>query len=110
MSERLPASVKIGYRVYKIVEWTASQGAAANKYGECSHVMREIRVDLTHGMREGANTLLHEIVHAICSVWYQSENDKEERTVSLISNGLSTVWVDNPDVMEWIARHHRQSA
>lgn len=105
---KLPASVKIGYRVYRIVALSSLQAAAKGRYGECSHLECEIRIDLTPGPREAANTLLHEILHAVWYVQHLTDADNEERTVLTLADGLSCVWVDNPEVMAWIAEHHHQ--
>ena len=80
---------------------------SANRYGEVAHTAGIIRIDTTHSAIEVAQTLLHEILHVVCTMWCRAEEDNEERTVSIMSTGLATVWRDNPDVMEWIAQNMR---
>lgn len=104
MSEEvhLPASVKVGYRVYRIEHWAPRSAAGSNRYGECSHAENVIRVDLSYGLVKAANTLLHELLHACCFVMRFDDKDDEERTVGALSNALTGIWVDNPDVIAWI--------
>lgn len=106
-NDKPPKSVKVGWATYRIVEWTPPQGMSKRRYGECSNIEKEIRIDVCHGAAQTAHTLLHEILHAVCNIWWREEDDKEERTVEIIANGLSTVWRDNPEVMAWIAHHHK---
>ena len=50
-----------------------------------------------------ANTILHEILHAIIYQWNIELGEKEEEhLVSALSNGLTTVLVDNPNLMDYI--------
>ena len=98
----LPKSVKVGWRDYKIVDWEPRAASASKRYGECSHLECEIRIDMTYGTRQAASTLLHEIMHAVCSLWNYEKVNEEEKVVSALGDGLSTVWRDNPTVMEWI--------
>lgn len=98
----LPPSVKIGYSRYTIVDWAPRASISADRYGECDITCREIRVSTVQGWSKAANTLLHEILHA---VWYHQalhDSDDQERCVTSFANGLSMVWVDNPDVIAWI--------
>lgn len=98
----LPPFVKVGYRRYKIVEWNPSQAVSADRYGECDHTMHEIRLTLMHGWTKAANTLLHEILHAVWAMQALHDKDEEERYVTSFANGLCSVWSDNPDVIRWI--------
>lgn len=97
-----PTVVKIGFIDYSIEDWAPAKAAAAHRYGECDHVALTIRVDRTHDARMAANTLTHEILHA---VWTQSnlkDEDEEERVVSTHANGICAAWRDSPDVFAWI--------
>jgi hypothetical protein len=105
-----PTTVKVGYRDYTIIDWSPNHARANGDYGRTSHMTREIQVDRSHGDRESAETLLHEIAHAVFSVYQIHDDDKEERTVAVISMGLAGVWRDNPDVMVWIGYHLEHGA
>lgn len=49
-----------------------------------------------------AETLLHEILHAVYQVFDVKPKDGEERTVHGLSIGLACVIRDNPDLMAWM--------
>ena len=101
----LPATVKVGYRTYRIEIWDTLEAMGANRYGECSHTARCIRVDVRHGPVQAAETLLHEILHAVWTIQMLKDDDGEERAVSAVSNGLTAVWIDNPGLLEWFSSH-----
>lgn len=101
----LPTSVKVGYRVYRIEVLHPVSAKARQLYGECSHMERVIRVDLAHGRREAANTLLHELLHAAFRGGNLEDKDDEERTVSTLADMLSAIWIDSPEVMAWISEN-----
>ena len=50
-----------------------------------------------------ANTLIHEILHAIVYQWNMELEEKdEERLVNGLANGLTTIFVDNPKLMDFL--------
>ncbi len=100
---KLPEKVKIGYRTYKITSWPAVEANSAGRYAQVSHLVKEIKVDESHGSIQTGESLLYEIIHAVFTIFYREEDEKEEGTVQKASNGLATVWVDNPEVMKFIA-------
>lgn len=99
----LPKQVKIGWRVFRIEAFDPLEAIGKDRYGECNKVSGVIRVDTVHGARQSAETLLHEILHAMFSIFRMREKDDEEDIVQTASHGLASIWVDNPDVMAWIA-------
>ena len=98
----LPTTVKIGWCDYKIVEWDAREASAARRFGETCSITKIIRIDVIHGPPQTAETLLHEIMHAIYSIWTIGKDDDEERIVTLSTGGLATVMRDNASVFGWI--------
>jgi len=52
--------------------------------------------------QQEAETLLHEIFHAIFKVMNLRGKDTEERLVSLMSIGMAMMIRDNPDFMKWL--------
>lgn len=99
----LPDAVKVGYLDYALVVLGARAASAANVYGQCSHECCEIRIDFSHAPRVNAHTLLHELLHAVATVYNRADGADEETTVTTLSNGLAGVWRDNPGVFAWIA-------
>jgi len=45
---------------------------------------------------------MHEILHAIVYQWNIDIGDKEETIVNGLANGLTTVFVDNPKLVDYL--------
>jgi hypothetical protein len=107
MSRPLPRSVVVGYRTYR-VDLIDAATADAEKFDGCiQHNLGRIYLDERMSPPAMANTLLHEILHAC---WYMGglyEAPVEEVAVVVLSNQLSQVIRDNPDVVKWIAANIR---
>lgn len=106
---KLPESVRVGYRVYTIEAWASSEASGARRYGQCCHLSLKIKVDLTYGPVQAAETLLHELLHAcwVVSSLDDIESPIEEVAVGHLSGILTQVFQDNPEVMDWIGKHAR---
>ena len=98
----LPASVKVGAWIYQIETWPIPEAEEVGKWGICSNAQRRIQISESCDRKQAAQTLLHEILHAIAFVWGCKRDDSEERLVGAIGEALSAVWHDNPEVMRWI--------
>ena len=100
---QVPTSIKIGYRDYKLEEWkqtvataNEAQGQFFQKEGIIGYVADEKGV--SH-----ANTILHEVLHAIIYQWNIDLGEKvEEHLVNGLTNGLTTVFVDNSELMDYL--------
>jgi len=103
----MPKLVKIGYKDYEIVEMTDLESDQHRAAGQTMHLLGKIKINLGPGTREAAETLHHEIMHAVWCIWHIPVDVKEEIAVTSLSLGLSTVWRDNPDVFAWIGYHLR---
>lgn len=107
-----PAVVRVGYMDVPV--YSVPQGTLPNDDGGTSHgqyLDGEIKVE--DALRGGrlANTVLHEVLHA---VWDERGLDQdalaedpgrlEEVVVNAMANGLSALIRDNPDLVPWLAR------
>lgn len=100
-----PSTVRVGYRDYKVIVFPASESRAEQCLGRCDNHRGQIKVDETIIAEEpaqAANTLLHEIIHACWYVGDIENDDKQEKTVSVLTNQLGCVWRDNPDVIAYL--------
>lgn len=103
---QLPAAVKVGYKTYRIVEMSDVESDQHRASGQTMHILGRMTINLGMGTREAAETLLHEIMHAVWSIWKMPHKDiEEEPAVSSLAAGLATVWRDNPEVLAWIGRN-----
>ena len=102
----LPETVKVGWANYKIVVMNPEVGMARCLLGEHNGAERIISVDISKGWSTSLEVLLHEIVHAIFHAASYSEVDKptEEYTVTVLGNGLTQVFMDNPHIVEFISK------
>ena len=104
--ESLPNTIKIGYSHYTFDFWPDTFATTEDAQGEFFQVAHKI------GLKEssipsiaGVNTLLHEVLHGIVYQWALDLGDKEEHTVNTLANGLTTVFVDNPWLVDYIKKH-----
>ena len=97
--------IKIGYRNYKIDVWPDSFASTEDAEGEFFSKEGKIGIKgSTIGSAHGANTVLHEVLHGIIYQYGLSEDlkeVKEEKIVNTLANGLMTVFVDNPWLLDY---------
>lgn len=97
----LPETIKCGYKTFRIVIWHSVTGFAKNRYGECSPAEGEIRIIPGLDRFEAANTVIHELLHALSIVWAIPAGCDEETQVTHMANALCTVIRDNPALLIW---------
>lgn len=96
-------SVRIGAIDYKIVPMDGTNARA--NFGEFDSEHEEIRLRPKFASkRQWAETLLHEIEHAIWYNWGVNSKDGEERIVRSTAIGWSCVFRDNQALMTEILK------
>ena len=95
-----PASIKVLNLDYHVVWCDADWRDQTDSHGQHSYARQTIRIQRTLPQVE-ADTLLHEVLHAIADGMSLDDNCTEEDFVSRIATGLTTVWRDNPKVFKW---------
>lgn len=105
---KLPSSVKVGYRPYRIQSCDRDDADNHGSLGLSNHDQGLIKSQI-HGSRvECANTLLHEILHCCMSVGEAGlEYEAEERAVTVTANMLIGICQTNPEVIRWVMRNAR---
>jgi len=100
----LPSSVKIGYSTYEIEVLDHKVAYAKGCLGEINFDNGVIKIDTSATKSSVANTLLHEIIHAVYQAASAREvsNPTEEYLTCMYANGLTQVFVDNPDILTFI--------
>jgi hypothetical protein len=96
----IPTKVKIGALDYRIEVAVLPD----NDYGNCDTHTQVIYLTPNQTAQSAADTLLHEILHAIYndSGLFTIKRPDEEITVRLIATWLKGVFRDNPEVTEFI--------
>lgn len=62
----------------------------------------EIHIDVTSSPEQQADTLIHEVLHAIWASRSMPDRIGEEEAVTRLASGLATVLRDNPDLPLWL--------
>ena len=98
----IPDKIKIGYRDYKLEEWKQTVASANEAQGQFFAKEGIIGYTAEEKGVSHANTLLHECLNAIIYQWNMELDDKvEELVVNGLANGLTTIFVDNPKLMDY---------
>lgn len=94
----LPEEIKIGCHVYQVRQIPTELADALNVSGRCHNHqgLIELTADLNRG--QALEVLFHEILHAIFFVYVIKDEDKEERTVSILGTALACLFQDNPEL------------
>jgi len=94
--------IRIGYINFAIQPFPL--GFAANLDGKTDFTNQIIYIDEILSPEAKACTLLHEVLHVIWALSALHDDDKEERIVTALGNGLSQVIRDNPEFATFIKK------
>lgn len=103
--DTLPKHVKVNHLDYKIRWMTAAEFQASGNDGECDHSASLISLNPDMSRQQTAETLWHEIKHAIWHAFAVKPSRSEERVVRAHAQFEAGVMRDNPDLMRWILRN-----
>lgn len=93
MNRILPNELKIGPYDFDVVD----VGEGIN-LGQCHTSKGLINIDTTRGKFLVEASFMHEILRGVYWAYGLEDDDKEERTVNVLSSGLIQVFRDNPEV------------
>ena len=97
-------SIRIGYRQYQVKAWSDAELLTTESYGQCDK-QRAIIYVCTHLDDDlVADTLLHEILHAIWHEYGLQDDDREERIVHTLASGFIQVMKDNPNAIRYLVK------
>ena len=97
--------IKVGYRYYKVelVDYGPDNQRKVN--GECDHDRECIGVQKTLTPQGAAACLMHELAHCCFNLFggkIVNEHEiafSEEHAVTVVSEGLATIFTDNPKLL-----------
>jgi len=99
-------NIKIGYRDYKIKNLDSIVSRCNEINGQFLASDGVIALSSTEDNISHANTLIHEVLHAIVYQWGIELGDKEEEKIcNTLANGLTTVFVDNPSLLSYLQKN-----
>lgn len=100
---KLPTKIKVAGFDISVEPFTPIKQFSENRYGDFNEVTGRIRVENpgVSNLRQ-LDTLLHELNHAIWWAYGIKDEDKEERTVSVMATGMVQILRDNPKLLKYI--------
>jgi hypothetical protein len=103
---KLPARVKIGYADYAIRIESRTEAEEGGRNGLTLNEAQQIRINGAVRAQRQAEAVVHEMLHAIWCVFdvERLAAGDEEKTVTLLSDGLTTVMRDNPELFRCLQR------
>lgn len=101
---KIPSKVKIGYSTFKIQSKNSKWKEKNDAVGLCTVDKSLIEYCAEQTESELVNTILHEILHAVIYIFdiEFGSDSKEEYFVRKMTNGLHTLFVDNPELLSWL--------
>jgi len=96
--------IKIGYQNYELDFWPETFARTEQAEGEFFAKDQKIGVrDNDLNKVHGANTVLHEVLHGVVYQYGLCDvvKENEERLVNTMANGLMSVFVDNPWLLDY---------
>lgn len=103
---KLPERIKIGAHWWTIKHDSIDvpRMRDENVYGESDEKTFTIAIDYGRAHERQAETLLHEIYHAIQTTWLLPKDRSDEAVVKATTAGLLQVLRDNPEVVKFILK------
>jgi hypothetical protein len=103
--QSLPDSIRVGPYDIALEAMTPSQQHTVDATGYFAYAELKIGFEAYPASKAyAADTLLHEVSHAIYWVYGIKSEDDEERTVSTLSTGWVQVYKDNPWLAGWLKK------
>jgi hypothetical protein len=99
--EGMPQQMKVGNFWFAIELISQEASELAGSFGACN--LRSQLITLADNMtpQNLADTLLHELLHAIHWVADVDDEADEEQFTLMTAHGLCQLWQDNPEEMLW---------
>ena len=100
---RLPKSIKVAGHIYRVEPWRHQDARANERLGECDRLSKVLRIDTSFGRAQTAESLLHELLHAITYEWNLHDGrHHEEAFVNTLGKGLLAVLRENRELLAWL--------
>lgn len=101
---KLPASIRVGPFDIEVVIMAPERAEAVSALGQFSGTEQQFRFHPNPGSAvNAADTVLHEILHAIWWAYGLDQKDDEERIVRITATMMIQAYRDNPWLLAWTA-------
>ena len=108
-TKTLPDSVKIGYLKMRLRLMADATVSSTEHLGFCDTNNEYITIMPALRRRKAAEVLIHEIIHACFNTYHPKylpqEKELIEDFVTAVSKGMSGIFVDSPEVIEWLIKY-----
>lgn len=94
--------MRVGAFDFLIIDWDSPSANAERSFGVCIPGNQTIKVDSSVHPMKVADTLIHEINHAIWWAYNMYDEDKQERTVATMATAWTQIYRDNPEILAFI--------
>lgn len=98
---KLPETVTVGPHVYRVVVIPDGALGDAARAGQCNAQRGVIAIHGEQTSTQLADTVLHEITHALLEVT-DLDGDVAERVALAMGPGLLALIRDNPELIRWV--------
>ena len=98
----MPKKVRVGWLTYSIGVMDDDISQMVGAMGFVKSEEQVIKVARELPPQQLANTVLHEIVHAIHYQHGLTDESGEEEFTTMTTHGLCAFWQDNPEMMMWL--------
>lgn len=108
--EQTAFSIEVGPAVYTVKKVGDLHGDQGQYYGECQYLNKEILLREGMQKKQEAQTLLHELLHAIMAEYcirraIDMDNEEEEVIVDLVALGLTQSLASSPQLMKYLSKN-----
>ena len=102
--------LKIGCHTYHVMEAAPSNLISESTMGLMDPVANTVTIPMQAAPTRKATLLLHEAMHAmLCNFNLPHSNDPEEAAVVILSEGVSALLRDNPNLVKFLNWAYRQA-
>jgi hypothetical protein len=96
-----PTKLKVGPLDYTLIWESVDWEVGAQRFGECSPNICEIRITERCSGYRLACIFAHEVAHALASMDGCYEQADAEEIADVASYSMVAFWRDNPDAFDW---------
>jgi len=97
------SKIRIGPYDWKVTYFGKDEYMKRECFGRTDELAMELEICDAFTNQSTANTMLHEIFHAL---WFahnmKSKEGEEETSVAALATGMTQVFKDNPDLIKWL--------
>ena len=106
----IPKKIRVSVNKYDVElkkEVYLKKNQTTECYGVCNSTEKTIELSTSYPNHNVSCVLLHELLHALYYEYDLENRTPEEKVVSILSTGLTNLFVDNPKLLEYFIKEWR---